>query len=181
MNATKTSNRDLCFISIFTAIIAISSQLIIPMPSGMPMTLQTLIIPLAGMILGIKNGTLSTCLYILIGAIGLPVFAGFEGGMGIVFGHKGGFILSFPILAITAGIGVKKNNKLWLVLWLVIGSIINYICGMFVFHIVTSNSLLLSFTCVVLPFIPTAILKIVIAVMLGNVIKKALLKSGLLS
>jgi biotin transport system substrate-specific component len=150
------------------------------MPYGVPMTLQTFAIPLAGMVLGMKNGTLATLVYILIGAAGVPVFAGFRGGLAIVFGTSGGFILSFPLMALTAGIGENKNNRLWLTLWLAIGAIVNFICGMLMFSFVTSNSIAVSFTYVVLPFIPTAIIKIIMVVTVGKVIKQALLKSGVL-
>lgn len=175
------SVRDLCYIGIFTAIIVVCAQISIPLPIGVPMTLQTFAIPLAGIILGKRNGTLSALIYVLLGLVGAPVFAGFTGGLGIVFGKSGGFILSFPIMALTAGIGEQKNSKVWLVVWLVIGAVINYICGMLMFSAVMSLDLLTSFAYVVVPFIPTAIIKIILVAVLGRYIKTALVKSGVLA
>ena len=180
MKAKTLSIRELCQISIFTAIITVCAQIVIPMPYGVPMTLQTFAIPLAGVVLGIKNGTIATLIYVLLGLIGVPVFAGFTGGAGIVFGPTGGFILAFPFMTLTAGIGTKKNSYPWLIMWLVIGATILYTSGMLVFSLVTSNSLLASFTFVVIPFIPTEIVKIIMVVILGKLIRQALSKSGLL-
>ena len=63
------------------------------------MTLQTLIIPIAGIVLGKKRGTYATLLYLIIGAIGIPVFSGFSGGIGILLGMTGGFLISnhYPV------------------------------------------------------------------------------------
>ena len=149
------------------------------MPYGVPLTLQTFAIPLSGVVLGMKNGTIATVVYILLGAIGVPVFAGFTGGVGIVFGRTGGFILSFPLMSFTAGIGVKKNHA-WLVLWLLVGTLINFACGMLMFNAVTAIGLVLSFSYVVVPFLPTAAIKIFLVVALGKSIKRALVKSGVL-
>lgn len=180
MESKKLSIRDFCLIGVFTAIIAICSQISIPMPYGVPMTLQTFAIPLAGIILGTKKGVLSVLIYILLGAIGIPVFAEFTGGLGIIFGKTGGFILTFPILALTASIGAKKDNKVWLTLWLSLGVLINFFSGMLMFSLITSNSLLVSFTYVVIPFIPVAIIKVAMLVSLSKVIKTSLAKSGVI-
>lgn len=182
------SVKDLCFIAVFTAIICVLSQLSIPMPAGVPMTLQTLIIPLAGIVIGKKRGTYSTLLYLLIGAIGIPVFSGFKGGIGILLGLTGGFLISFPILSLTAGIGdelgLKLCNKkstgkalyyITLVLCLLIGATINYVFGTIWFMIASGNTFMAGLTACVLPFIPTAILKIIIVAILGPELKRRLL------
>ena len=72
MNTKKLAIRDMCHIGIFAAIIAVCAQISIPMPLGVPMTLQTLAIPLAGVVLGIKKGVAATLVYILLGIIGVP-------------------------------------------------------------------------------------------------------------
>jgi len=182
------SVQDLCIIAIFAAIIAVMAQIIIPMPLGVPMTLQTLAIMLAGVMLGAKKALISTILYVLLGAVGAPVFAGFAGGFGIVLGPTGGFIMSFPLLALAVGIGAEKSNKnpnrtpiASLYLWggLTIGVLFNYLCGVVYYSIYTSNSLLTSFIACVLIFIPTDILKIAIAGLLGIKIRSLLLKQNM--
>ena len=171
--------RELCKISIFAAIIAICAQISIPMPYGVPMTLQTFAIPLAGVVLGAKSGTIATLIYILLGFIGLPVFAGFTGGIGMVFGRTGGFILAFPFMALTAGIGSsfkgsKKQKLAWLLLWLLIGAILLYTVGLLVFYLVTSIPIRVAFGLVVAPFIPTEIIKIILVATLGGLLKQRL-------
>jgi biotin transport system substrate-specific component len=148
------------------------------MPYGVPMTLQTFAIPLAGFILGPRKGTIAALIYILLGILGLPVFAGFTGGIGMLFGRTGGFILAFPFMALTGGIGALKKNLLWLAFWLIIGALILYTSGMLMFSYVTSNSLIASFYFVVVPFIPTEIVKIIMVILFGKLIKQALVNSG---
>ena len=147
-------------IGLFTALTIILSQISIPMPYGVPMTLQTFIIPLVAVLLGKKEGTFVALIYILLGLIGIPVFAGFSGGASIFFGPTGGFILSFPLMAYLSGIGSEKESKTQVLLWLLIEAVANYVVGMFYFSYVTSSSLIVAFTACVLPFIPTALIKI---------------------
>ena len=168
--------RELCSIGLFVAIIAVCAQIIIPMPNGVPMTLQTFAIPLAGAVLGIKNGTIAALVYVLVGMTGVPVFAGFMGGIGMLFGRTGGFILAFPIIALTAGIGAKKESRPWLAVWLVIGALILYTSGMLMFSFVTSSTIAVSFALVVTPFILAEIIKITMVIILGKPLKHALEK-----
>ena len=178
---TSFSAIDLCQIGIFTALIIVCSQLSIPMPAGVPMTLQTFIIPVAGIILGAKHGTIATCVYVLLGAVGLPVFAGFSGGFGILFGVTGGFILSFPLMALFAGLGSRRDKKAPTFLGLIIGTVINYLVGMIMFATITETDMRYAFTACVLPFIPTSIIKIILAALLGLKLKKSLLRAGVQS
>ncbi|MDR0519886.1 MAG: biotin transporter BioY [Clostridiales Family XIII bacterium] len=177
----KLSVYDMCLIGIFTAIICVLGWISIPMPYGVPMTLQTFAIPFAGVIIGAKRGTIATLIYVLFGAIGIPVFAGFTGGFGIIAGPTGGFIISFPLLALAAGLGADTGKKLWLALGLIIGAVINYIVGMIVFSAVTSSGLGGAFYACVLPFIPTAIIKIVLVAVLGLSVKNILIRGRLLA
>ncbi len=165
-------------IGVFTALIAVSSQLSIPMPAGVPMTLQTLVIPLAGILLGAMDGTIATLVYLLLGAIGLPVFAGFAGGVGVLFGMTGGFLLSFPVMAYFAG-AWYHGKKVRTALGLIVGAVINYAVGTVLFVILTKSTFAYAFSVCVLPFLPTAILKIIIIFFLAPILKKALSKAGI--
>ena len=192
----KKSSKTLriCYIAIFTAIICVISQLPgIPLPGGVPMTLQTLVIPLAGLILGPLDGFVATLLYILLGIVGLPVFSGFTGGIGIVMGATGGFIVSFPLMALFAGLGDRLGEKagkkplyyVSLYAGLVLGAVINYVVGTLWFAkiylgAINSENMAAGFSACVLPFIPTSIIKIVLAGIIGLTIKRALRKAGLL-
>jgi biotin transport system substrate-specific component len=168
----KLSVRDLCHIALFVAVISVCAQIQIPMPLGMPLTLQTFAIMLAGIVLGAKKGMIASFAYVLLGAFGVPVFSAFTGGLGIIFGRTGGFILSFPLLALAAGIGAKKDNWLWMALWLLIGATINFTSGVLMFSAVMEMSLSASFGFAAAPFIPTELVKIALLVVFGSKIKK---------
>lgn len=112
----KISIRTITFTAMFAAIISVLSILTIPTPWGVPFTLQTFAIALCGFVLGKKYGTLATGVYVLLGAVGLPVYAGMKGGFGVLFGPTGGYIIGFIFMALLCGIaydfwrksGVKK-------------------------------------------------------------------------
>ena len=74
------SVRDICYSGLFAAVIAIMAQISIPMPGGVPMTMQTFAITLAAVVLGAKLSTVSSVIYLLLGAVGVPVLANFSGG-----------------------------------------------------------------------------------------------------
>ncbi|MBR5115433.1 MAG: biotin transporter BioY [Lachnospiraceae bacterium] len=176
------STMDLCLTGAFTAVIAILAQISIPMPAGVPMTLQTLAVPLAGIVLGAKRGTTSALLYVLLAAVGVPVLAGMNGGIGAVFGMTGGFVFSFPLMALAAGLPAARGTKsplYWL--GLIIGTVINYAVGTAWFMFVTGTALAGALTACVLPFIPTTIIKILLAGLLGALLRRILTRAGLLT
>ena len=170
------SIQELCLIGIVTALICVIAPLSVPMPLGVPITLQTFIISLGAIILGAKRGAVATCIYILLGAFGLPIFSNFAGGWQMIVGPTGGFILSFPIMAYVIGLAsnLRTKHKYSLSFGIIIGTAINFVCGVAMFCIVTESSLLVSFTTCVLPFIPFAIIKAVLAYVIGIQIKRRL-------
>ena len=111
MQKTNFKTLDLCMIGVVTAVIVIMAQISIPMPLGVPMTMQTFAITLAGIILGSKKGAVASLIYVLLGAVGVPVFANFSGGYQLLVGPTGGFIISFPIMALyKVNCQLYKNN-----------------------------------------------------------------------
>jgi len=191
----KNTARDLCLIAAFAAIISIVGQFSIPLPGGVPMTLQTLIVALAGVILGARRGFLSTLIYLLIGAIGIPVFAGWTGGIGIIMGMTGGFLVSFPLIALFAGLGdslgvrlgASKEGTARKVIYsvsvlagILVGYAINYAIGCIWFMAVAQANLATALTACVIPFIPTTIIKAVLVLIIGPVLKHALEKAHVL-
>ena len=85
--------------ALFTALMAICAWITVPVGS-MVFTLQTFGIFLALLVLGGQWGTISVCLYLLMGFVGLPVFSGFQGGFGILFTPNGGYLLGFLLCAL---------------------------------------------------------------------------------
>ena len=84
---------DIAYIALGAALIAVCSW--ISIPTTVPFTLQTFAVFAILSLLGGKRGTLSVLVYILLGAVGAPVFAGFSGGLGVVLGSTGGYIIGF--------------------------------------------------------------------------------------
>ena len=89
---------DMAYIAIAAVLIAICSW--ISIPTTVPFTLQTFAVFVALLVLGAERGTLSVLLYVLMGAIGIPVFAGVSGGIGILLGNTGGYILGFIFMGL---------------------------------------------------------------------------------
>ena len=176
MNNSKTSVKDLCSIAIMAAVTAIMAQIAIPMPMGVPMTMQTFAVTMAGVILGSKKGGMSILVYVLLGAVGVPVFAGFSGGIQNLIGPTGGFIISFPIMAYIIGLGAEMRKKKGMfTLMLILGTVFNYVVGVIMFCVVMDSTVMTAMTACVIPFIPTAIIKAVLASILGLQIRKRLI------
>jgi|SRR5690625_3534643 len=95
--------------ALFTAIIGVLAQITIPLPF-VPITGQTLAIGLAATILGSRYGTLSSVLYLIIGAIGIPVFAQMTSGFGVIFGPTGGFLVGFIPTTYFIGLYLEKTR-----------------------------------------------------------------------
>ena len=112
VNNKTLKTRDLTLIALFAALIAICAWITVPMPD-IPFTMQVFGIFMALLLLGGRRGTWSILLYLLLGAVGLPVFSGFRGGMGALLSVTGGYLIGFAFSglvywAITAA--VKKDS-----------------------------------------------------------------------
>ncbi|MCA0296818.1 MAG: biotin transporter BioY [Actinobacteria bacterium] len=106
--AKTSSATDLALIAVFAALIAAFSLTpAIPIGIGVPITLQTLAVVLAGLVLGPWRGFLATVLYLLVGFAGLPVFAGGTAGFGVISHPSIGYLLAFPVGALVAGALVR--------------------------------------------------------------------------
>ncbi|MGI6659781.1 MAG: biotin transporter BioY [Dethiobacteraceae bacterium] len=112
----KFSTRDLVLIAFFAALTSLLAYLVIPLPGGFPpVTGQSLGAMLAGMLLGSRKGAMSQLVYLLLGAVGLPVFAGGTAGVGVIAGHTGGFIWGFVVGAyLTGKLTERKKQSTWL-------------------------------------------------------------------
>lgn len=164
----------------FAAILAVLSQISIPMPSGVPVTLQTFAVSLTGVILLWKLGTGSTLAYILLGAVGVPVFAGFSGGAQVLVNYTGGFIWGFIALTFLCGIGSLRENKTAGVLTGLAGLLICHVAGVIQFMIVMKMGLKESFLLASAPYVIKDIVSVIVAFVVGAQIRARLIKAGLL-
>ena len=89
--------------ALMAAVTAVAAQIVIPL-FPVPFTLQVFAVVLAGLLLGPRYGALAMGIYLLLGAVGVPVFAGFRGGLGIILGPTGGYLVSYPLAAAIAGL-----------------------------------------------------------------------------
>lgn len=106
--------------------------------------------------------------------MGLPVLANFSGGFDKFVGPTGGFLLSFPLMAFIIGWGAehRKDFKGAYVIALVVGTVVNYVVGVALFCAVAKASVATGITACVLPFIPTAIIKAILASVIGFAIRE---------
>ena len=104
------SVRDLVYTAMFGAATAAGAYLIIPLPP-VPVTLQTFFMAMAGALLGKRRGAMSQVIYILLGIMGLPVFAGGKAGLGVLLGPTGGYLLGFIAGAYVTGWIVQAGGR----------------------------------------------------------------------
>ena len=168
----KTKELILC--SIFAALTAILAQISIPLPiTTTPFTLQIFAVAMTGLILGSKCGFISILIYLLLGAIGIPVFANFSGGAAVLLGPTGGYLLGFPIMSFIIGyIKEKTASKIVVILGMMLGLILDYTTGTLIFSILTGNTIYQSIIYCVAPFIITDLIKIGFAYIIGSSVSK---------
>mgnify|MGYP003504499816 CR=1 FL=1 len=170
----KSKISAITYIGVTAALIAACSLISIPMPWGVPVTLQTFAIAFAGYFLGSKNGTVSVLVYILLGAVGIPVFAGFKGGFSVLVGLTGGFISGFILLAFLCGAAVKSKNKMIKVVFSFCGILATHLLGVIQFSVISSTPVLRSFLTVSLPFIVKDFASLILAFLLAVKIRNVL-------
>ncbi|KQW53611.1 BioY protein [Nocardioides sp. Root1257] len=133
----RSSATDLALIAAFAALIAACAVIGgIPVGgAGVDITLQTFGVLLAGCVLGAVRGFLSVSLYLLLGAIGLPVFAGHTGGLAVFTGVSAGYLWSFPFAAALAGFlvqyvfGAYRTRAVFVFVAAMAGTVLNHVCG----------------------------------------------------
>lgn len=157
------------------ALIAVSSFITLPV-SAVPVTLQTFAVCATAAILGLKWGSVSVLTYILIGALGLPVFSGFGGGIGVLFGAGGGYIMGFLAIAMVVGFASDKfGDGFWkLAFAMSVGVVLCYVIGTvwYVFAYSSGEGVLAILTTCVFPFILPDVIKIIAAATVASRLKK---------
>lgn len=178
--AAGMTTKELVCVGMFAAVLAVLSQVSIPMPSSVPITLQTFAVALTGFVLAWKFGTASTLVYILTGAVGVPVFAGFTGGIQRIVGYTGGFIWGFIFMALLCGIATLKTNKAVVCALSLTGLAICHLLGVIQFMAVSKRSFIESFFTASAPYIIKDVVSVIFAYIIGSQIRKRLIRAGLL-
>ncbi|MDF2634019.1 MAG: BioY protein [Pelosinus sp.] len=173
---------DFIYAALFAALIAVLGLVSIPLPiSPVPVTGQSLAIMLAGSILTVRQAAYSVLTFLLLGAVGVPVFAGMTGGIGILVGPRGGYLFGFLVGAIVIALLKGQNNNKWrLALANMVGGIIVvYTFGMLWLNFVTGMGLEKALMVGVLPYIPGDLFKVFAATIIGIAVNSQLQKTRL--
>lgn len=168
---TRLKTADLVMTALLAAIVAVFSQIAVPMPTQVSVTLQTFAVALCGYFLGAKKGTAAILVYILLGAAGIPVFTGFKGGIACIASFTGGFIYGFLPFAFLCGLPAK--NKALKIVFGITGLAVVHFFGTLHYSFLTSNGFMASFMLVSAPYLVKDVISVVLAFFASNAIVKA--------
>lgn len=182
-NNAKNKTKQIVGIGVMTAIIAVLSQITIPLPTHVPVTLQTFAVALAGYFLGWKGGAVSALVYGLLGAIGVPVFAGWSGGFSVIVGYTGGFIYGFIVMALLCGLGAKFcsdkiSGKVIAIVLGIAGLACDHLLGAIQYAIVANISIGKSVLLVSVPYLVKDVISVVAAYLISIELVSRLAKTG---
>ena len=170
---------DMAYIAVFAVLMAICSW--ISIPTAIPFTLQTFAVFLAVIVLGGKRGTMSVLVFVLLGAVGVPVFAGFTGGLYVILGNTGGYIIGFLFAGLLMWLMERLfGRKMWVqAASMLLGMVTYYVFGTIWFMIVYMRTTgPVGLTAVlgwcVIPFVIPDLIKAALALFLGNTLRKPL-------
>ena len=172
-------------VSLFAALLCVSSYVVLPI-GPVPVTLQVLFVLLSGAVLGAKMGALSVVIWILLGAFGLPVFAGGKAGPMVLLGPTGGYLLGFVICAWTVGLLTRghSESKLRTGAAMLVGLTIAYAIGLagfmasFAFFLNKPMTVQQALTIAVYPFVAFDLVKLVLGAWLAPVLVDSLARAG---
>lgn len=182
--AEKTRLIDFIYAALFAALTGVLGFVSIPLPfSPIPVSGQSLGVMLAGSILTARQAALSILIFILIGAVGVPIFSGFTGGIGALVGPRGGYYIGFLIgAAVIAWTRGQNHHPGRLALANIIGGIIIvYAAGVVWLSLVTGMGLQKAVLAGAFPFIPGDLFKVFAATVIGTAINKRLVKARMRS
>jgi len=168
------------YAGLFAAVLAILSQLAIPMPGAVPFTLQTFGVSLCAYVLGWKLGTLSYLIYFLLGLAGVPVFSNLTGGIGKLFGPTGGFLIGFFLLSVGCGIfthyrrtyRMRKNEHTLSLLFGILGLLFCHLLGILQVSLLTKSSFAGSFLLVSAPYLIKDLISVIAAFFLAKPLRR---------
>lgn len=182
MNERNNKTKELCFCGLMVALMAICSWIQLTI-GPVPFTLQTFGVFAAVGLLGGKLGSISVLVFVILGAVGVPVFAGFSGGPSVIFGVTGGYILGFIFTALIMWLFEKLFGKgiVSLIISMVIGLAVCYAFGTAWFMVAYTRtagsiSLAKSLSLCVIPFIVPDLVKVACAAVISSSLRKPVQK-----
>ena len=178
----KLTTQDLVLCAFCAAVTCILAPLSVPLAGEVPISLATFAVLLSGILLGAKLGGLSQLIYVLLGSVGVPVFAGWTGGIGITLGVTGGYIIGYIPMAFVAGLLYHKfgrnepGARKYIVMFIsmALATAVLYIIGTAWFMVQTQMTLAASLAACVIPFLPGDLIKIIAVMLVAPPIEVAL-------
>lgn len=174
---------NMVMMALFAAVTCVLAPLAVPI-GPVPISLTNLVIYISLYVLGWKQGTITYIVYLLLGLAGLPVFSGFEGGIGKFAGPTGGYLVGFILMSVICGIFIEKWNgttPLHITLnmvGMILGTAAAYAFGTAWFCISTGTGVMAALTVCVFPFIIGDLIKMVVAAAVGPVTGRQIRKMG---
>ncbi len=179
MKKSTMSAAEMAQIAVSAVIIAICAWITVPL-GAIPFTLQTFGFFLVTVVLGWRNGLFAILLYLLLGAVGIPVFSGMKAGIGVLFGTTGGYLIAAAAIPLLYGLFTHLFGKKIVpeAIGLLLGDVVVFIFGTVWFIIVYSSSkgavtVTDALAWCVIPFIIPDLAKLVIALVIGRRVAKA--------
>jgi biotin transport system substrate-specific component len=156
-------------VALMAAVTAVAAQITVPI-EPVPFTFQVLAVILSGLLLGPRYGALAQAIYVLVGAVGVPVFAGFRGGLGIVFGDTGGYLLAAAVAGLAARSVANDQRRQALLASLLCGCAalaVIYALGATWLSVIAGLSPAAALATGVLPFVVFDLVKVVVAALVA--------------
>jgi biotin transport system substrate-specific component len=170
---TNLSVATMTRVALMAAVTAVAAQISVPL-FAVPFTLQVLAVILSGLLLGPRYGALSQAIYVLVGAVGVPVFAQFSGGLAVILGPTGGYLVSYPVAAAVAGLAARvardasrRRALSYSFLWGCAGLAVIYAFGATWLSVVSDLPLAVALAQGVLIFVPFDLIKVVLAALVA--------------
>ena len=166
----KIRTKQMVLNALMTAVTCVLGPLSIPLPfSPVPISLTNFAIFLAIFVLGMKNGTISFIIYLLLGAVGVPVFSSFRGGLQVLAGPTGGYLIGFIFLALIMGFALDHFDRKLVptIIGMIIGMVVCYAFGTVWLAKLLSLSFKEGLMMGVIPYLPGDAAKIIIAAIVG--------------
>ena len=166
----KIKTKQMVLIALMTAVTCVLGPLSIPLPfSPVPISLTNFAIFLAIFVLGMKNGTISFIIYLLLGAVGVPVFSSFRGGLQVLAGATGGYLIGFIFLALIMGFALDDFDRKLVptIIGMIIGMAVCYAFGTVWLAKLLSLSFKEGLMMGVIPYLAGDVAKIIIAAIVG--------------
>lgn len=166
----KIGTKQMVLIALMTAVTCVLGPLSIPLPfSPVPISLTNFAIFLAIFVLGMKSGTISFIIYLLLGAVGVPVFSSFRGGFQVLAGPTGGYLIGFIFLALIMGFALDHFDRKLVptIIGMIIGMAVCYAFGTVWLAKLLSLSFKEGLMMGVIPYLAGDAAKIIIAAIVG--------------